>query len=121
MLLYASHKAALEIFEEAGWETLRQKQKELNDYLWFVLGELNRSADKDAIEFITPKNKDEVSCQVSLLMRKRGKEIFEELTRQGVMVDWREPNVIRMAPVPLYNTFEEVWRFGNIIRSILNQ
>ena len=56
-----------------------------------------------------------------MLMLTRGREIFEELGRQGVMVDWREPNVIRIAPVPLYNTFEEIWRFGNIIRSILNQ
>jgi kynureninase len=56
-----------------------------------------------------------------MLMLRRGREIFEELGRQGVMVDWREPNVIRIAPVPLYNTFEEIWRFGNIIRSIVNQ
>jgi len=121
ILSYASHKAALQIFEEAGWDNLRAKQKKLNAYLWFALGELNRSADKEVIEFITPKNNGEISCQVSMLMLRRGREIFEELGRQGVMVDWREPNVIRIAPVPLYNTFEEVWRCGNIIRSILNQ
>ena len=121
ILLYASHKAALKIFEEAGWENLRQKQRAMNDYLWFVLDELNRSAQQEAIEFITPRDQDERSCQVSMLTLKRGKEIFEELGRQGVMVDWREPNVIRIAPVPLYNTFEEVWRFGNIIRLILNE
>ena len=121
ILLYASHKAALQIFEEAGWDNLRAKQKKMNNYLWFVLGELNRSSDKEVIEFITPNNNGEISCQVSMLMLRRGREIFEELGRQGVMVDWRQPNVIRIAPVPLYNTFEEVWRFGNIIRSILNQ
>jgi len=121
ILLYASHKAALQIFEEAGWDNLRAKQKKLNTYLWFALGELNRSSDKEVIEFITPNNNGEISCQVSMLMLRRGREIFEELGRQGVMVDWREPNVIRIAPVPLYNTFEEVWRCGNIIRSILNQ
>jgi len=121
ILLYASHKAALQIFEEAGWDNLRAKQKKMNNYLWFVLGELNRSSDKEVIEFITPNNNGEISCQVSMLMLSRGREIFEELGRQGVMVDWREPNVIRIAPVPLYNTFEEVWRCGNIIRSILNQ
>ncbi len=120
ILLYASHKAALQIFEEAGWEKLQARQRLLNKYLWFVLEDLNTSADNDLIKFITPKN-PEVSCQVSMLMQTRGKEIFEELVRQGVMVDWREPNVIRIAPVPLYNTFEEIWRFGNIIRSILNQ
>jgi len=121
ILLYASHKASLQIFEEAGWENLQAKQRSLNNYLWFVLDELNRSSNREVIEFITPRNNDKVSCQVSMLMLRRGKEVFEELGRQGIMVDWREPNVIRIAPVPLYNTFEEVWRFGNIIRSILSQ
>jgi len=121
VLLYASHKAALQIFEEAGWENLQSRQRSLNNYLWFVLEELNRSSDEDVVEFITPKDKGVISCQVSMLMLSRGKEIFEELGARGVMVDWREPNVIRIAPVPLYNTFEEVWRFGNIIGSILHQ
>lgn len=121
ILLYASLKGALQIFEQAGRKKLQAKQRTLNNYLWFVLGKLNESLGKKVIEFITPKNDDVISCQVSMLMLTRGKEIFEELGRQGVMVDWREPNVIRIAPVPLYNTFEDVWRFGNIILSIINQ
>jgi kynureninase len=55
-----------------------------------------------------------------MLMREKGKEIFAALTEQGVIADWREPDVIRIAPVPLYNTFEEVWRFGQIIEKIVN-
>ena len=90
------------------------------NYLSYTKRESSHSRH-EVIEYITPKNKDQVSCQVSMLMLKQGKEVFEEMGRQGVMVDWREPDVIRIAPVPLYNTFEDVWRFGNLIRSILNQ
>jgi len=111
----------LQSFEEEGWDNLQAKQVSLNNYLRFVLDGLNRSSGEKVMEFITPERKDVISCQVSMLMLKRGKEIFEKLGRQGVMVDWREPDVIRIAPVPLYNTFEEVWQFGNIIQSILYQ
>lgn len=121
MLLYASHKAALEIFEEAGWENVQSKRRLLNDYLWFILDEVNKSSHDKVIEFITPRDEGQRGCQVSLFMRQRGRHVFDELGRHGVMADWREPNVIRIAPVPLYNTFEEVWKFGNIITSILNQ
>jgi kynureninase len=125
LLLYASCKAALEIFEKAGWENLQAKQILLNNYLWFILDEINQSSSQKTIEFITPRpgsyqDTHERGCQVSMLMRARGREIFNQLTRLGVMTDWREPNVIRIAPVPLYNTFEEVWRFGNIIKVILS-
>ena len=54
-----------------------------------------------------------------MLMQKNGKVFFDELTRQGVVADWREPDVIRVAPVPLYNTFEDVWKFGNIIYNFI--
>lgn len=127
-LLYASHKAALDVFDEAGWGKILAKKKLLNNYLWFILDDINRSAPHKIIEFITPRPdpdsyRDQVErgCQVSMFMLQRGKEIFQELGRQGVMADWREPNVIRIAPVPLYNSFEEVWKFGNIVRGILNQ
>ena len=56
-----------------------------------------------------------------MLMLKRGKEIFDELTKQGVVADWREPNVIRVAPVPLYNSFEDIYRFGEIVRTTINK
>ena len=60
-------------------------------------------------------------CQVSMLMLKKGKEIFDALTKQGVIADWREPNVIRVAPVPLYNTFEDIYRFGKIVRTTISK
>jgi len=114
----ALHKASLDIFEQAGWENIQAKRKLLNDYLWFILNEIRIER---AIEIITPKNEKERGCQVSLLMPGNGKTVFDELAKAGIMVDWREPNVIRLAPVPLYNSFEEVWQFGNILRQILKE
>ena len=118
-LLYAAHRAALEIVEEAGFERIQKKRKGLNSWLWFLLDELNSNQQQPVIEFITPRNEAEKGCQVSMLMLQHGKKVFDELAKAGVIVDWREPNVIRLAPVPLYNTFEEVWQFTNILRQIL--
>ena len=70
---------------------------------------------------ITPANETERGCQSSMLMLKKGKEIFTALTENAVVADWREPNVIRVAPVPLYNTFEDVWKFGEIMRTVINR
>ncbi len=118
ILSMAAHKASLDIFEEAGMKNLIAKGKMLSGYLHFILNEINTSQNKN-IEIITPANEEERGCQVSLLMHEKGKEVFEYLTKQSVVADWREPNVIRIAPVPLYNTFEDVCRFGNIISLIL--
>jgi kynureninase len=117
----AAHKASLDIFDEAGMNNLVAKSKKLSGYLHFILADINSRQKEKVIEVITPSNENERGCQVSMLMLKRGKEIFEALLKQGVFADWREPAVIRVAPTPLYNTFEEVWQFGNIIESILNQ
>jgi kynureninase len=119
LFLYATHRAALEIFEEAGWQNVQAKRKLLNNYLWFLLEEVNATSSKKIIEFITPQNESERGCQVSMLMLERGKEIYEGLMNQGIMVDWREPNVIRLAPAPLYNTFEEVWRFADALKKLI--
>ena len=120
VLSMAAHKASLDIFDEAGMDQLILKAKLLSGYLLFILEEINRKQKEKLVEVITPQNEKERGCQVSMLMLKKGKDIFDELNRQGVIVDWREPNVIRVAPVPLYNTFEDVWKFGNIVESILN-
>jgi len=119
VLSMAAHKASLDIFDEAGMDRLIKKSGLLSGYLHFILDEINSRQKEMLIEVITPKAEDERGSQVSMLMLKKGKELFDELNRQGVIVDWREPNVIRVAPVPLYNTFEDVWKFGDIIKSIL--
>lgn len=118
-LLLAAHKAALDIFEEAGIENLHQKRKTLTAYLHFILNDINQNYSERVIEIITPANENERGCQVSMFMHKNGKAMFNALTNKGIVADWREPNVIRVAPVPLYNTYEDVWHFGNIIESIL--
>lgn len=119
VLSMAAHKASLDIFEEAGSERLHAKRKLLAGYLHFVVNDINNRKHEKLIEIITPANENERGCQVSMLMLKKGREIFKELSRQGVIADWREPNVIRVAPVPLYNSFEDIWKFGNIIETIL--
>ena len=118
VLSMAAHKAALDVFEEAGMEKLHVKRKLLTGYLHFVLNDIN--SKQKALEIITPSSEAERGCQVSILMLKDGKKIFDKLTKEGVIADWREPNVIRIAPVPLYNSFDDIYRFGKIIQSIVN-
>ena len=120
ILSMAAHKASLDIFEEAGMERLHAKRKILSGYLLFIIDACNDRSGEKIIEVITPRNEAEKGCQVSMLMLKKGKEIFEALTKQGVITDWREPNVIRIAPVPLYNSFEDVYRFGLIISNAID-
>jgi kynureninase len=120
VLSMAAHKASLDIFDEAGMDQLHKKRKLLSGYLYYVLHDINGCQKEKVIEVITPANENERGCQVSMLMLKDGRKIFNELTRQGVIADWREPNVIRIAPAPLYNSFEDIYRFGEIISGILN-
>ncbi len=119
VLSMAAHKASLDIFEEAGMERLHAKRRLLSGYLHFVLQDINSRQTGKLIEVITPGNEEERGCQVSMLMLKKGKEIFDELTKQGVIADWREPNVIRIAPVPLYNSFEDIYRFGLLVSQLM--
>ncbi len=121
VLSMAAHKASLDIFDEAGMDNLIGKSKLLSAYSFFIIDQINSKYEKKVIEIITPRNENERGCQLSLFMLQRGKEIFDALKEQGVIADWREPNVIRIAPVPLYNQFEEIWKFGNIIEKILNE
>ncbi|MBS1734830.1 MAG: kynureninase, partial [Bacteroidetes bacterium] len=121
VLSMAAHKASLDIFKEAGMENLFAKAKLLSGYLHFVLDDINQSCSEKVIDVITPANESEHGCQVSMLMLRNGKQVFETLNKAGVIADWREPNVIRIAPVPLYNSFEDIYRFGEIIASFLSK
>ncbi len=121
VLSMAAHKASLDVFKEAGIHHLVQKGKQLSAYLLFVLNEINATFSEKIIEVITPYNENERGCQVSLLMLKDGRKIFDALMQQGVIADWREPNVIRIAPVPLYNRFEDIYQFGQIIKKECTQ
>ncbi len=121
VLSMAAHKASLDIFEEAGIESIIAKGKQLSNYLLFVIDEINLTFKNKVIEIITPRSEKEKGCQVSLLMLQKGKEVFEGLKQNGVLADWREPNVIRVAPVALYNTFTEIFTFGQIVKEILTK
>lgn len=117
-ILFAAHKASLDIFNEAGVGNVFEKNKSLNDYLWIVLDDVKKQVPEGSIKILTPTK--EKGCQVSLAIKK-GKKIFGELSQNGVYADWREPDVIRIAPVGLYNKFEEVWQFGRILKSAINK
>jgi len=105
-------RASLAIFDEAGgMETLRAKSIKLTDYLQFLL----EAAGDSKLTVITPRETDARGCQLSILAHEHPKELFKKLDEAGVKCDFREPNVIRVAPTPLYNTFHEVWRFARIL------
>jgi len=118
MMLLATHKASLEIFAEAGFDNLVAKSKTLSSYLFFVLNHINQADEKFSI--ITPDNSDERGCQVSFSVHKNAKTVFDALLPNGIFADWREPNVIRVAPVPLYNSFEEIYTFAATLQQILD-
>ena len=107
-------KASLEIIDRAGIEHLRLKSIRLTGYLEYLLKQLKHLN----FEIITPVNPAERGAQLSLYFRERGREIFEELVKKGVVVDYREPGVIRVAPAPLYNSYEDVFRFYEILRDL---
>lgn len=118
-LLYASQQASLDIFEEAGVANVFERNKALNAFLWMLLDEVAASVPAGTLKILTPLAEKERGCQVSLAVR-NGKKVFDFLANEGVFADWREPDVIRVAPVGLYNTFEEVWRFAQILKAAIH-
>jgi kynureninase len=118
VMAMAPLRASLDLFDRAGAENLRAKSRKLTAYLQEVLEEVAHASGSD-FEIITPK--DERGAQISLLVHGYGRPLFDYLMKEGVIADWREPNVIRMAPVPLYNNFEDIRAFGAILLNYLNE
>lgn len=125
VLSMAAHKAAVDIFDKVGMDKLLQKQRLLSGYLEFIIDDINHKyfpERKDTfLENITPRDWKQRGCQVSIIAHGFGKPLFESLNNAGVIADWREPNVIRMAPVPLYNSFEDVYQFGVVLEEAINK
>ena len=112
ILSLAAIRASLSIFDEVGMDKLVAKSKELTNYLLFLLD----SIETERIEIITPKER---GCQISIRVKNGNKELFDSITEKGVIADWREPDVIRLAPIPLYNSFKDVFNFYSIFKGVL--
>ena len=112
ILSLAAIRASLSIFDEVGMDKLVAKSRKLTDYLLFLLNII----ETDRIEIITP---EERGCQISIRVKNGNKELFDKITEKGVIADWREPDVIRVAPVPLYNSFSDVFNFYNILKEVI--
>ena len=120
ILPMAVHRASLGVVDRAGGLlALRAKSEKLTGYLEFWIRALNLPADK--LEIITPADPTQRGCQLSLLVHERGRELFDFLAAQGIIGDWREPNVIRLSPVPLYNSFEDVRRAGVALHTFFSE
>lgn len=116
ILSMAAIKASLDLFNEVGMEALREKSIQLTGYLEYLINELNNPD----IEVITPKDPNQRGCQLSIRVKNTDKTLHEKLTEMHVITDWREPDVIRCAPVPFYNSFEDVYRMVKILKTLLS-
>jgi kynureninase len=116
ILLMAVHKAALEVVEKAGGiKALREKSLQLTAYLEHLINNINTENGDEIFKIITPKDQAARGCQLSIICKYNGKAIFNYLTQNSVIGDWREPDVIRLSPVPLYNTFTDVYRTAELL------
>lgn len=115
ILQMAALRASLEIFAEAGMPALVEKSRKLTGYLEFLLGEI----EDERISVITPSDPAQRGCQLSIRVKDAEKSLYQAISERGVLADWREPDVIRVAPVPLYNSFMDVYRFARILKDCL--
>jgi|694.fasta_scaffold02862_20 kynureninase len=120
----AAHRAALEVFEKTEMSLLRAKSLQLTGFMEFLILETEQQLREKgfhhkSLEIITPRDTAHRGCQLSVVANGFGKALHQDLINQGVISDWREPNVIRFAPVPLYNSFKDVFEFGKILQRIV--
>ena len=116
----AAHLASLDIFEEAGMERIGEKRDLITAYLEFVIDTISeKNKARCTFELITPRDKTKRGAQLSIMAQGQGKALFDALTEEGVVADWREPNVIRIAPAPLYTSFEDCYWFGQLLEKAI--
>lgn len=115
ILSMAAIKASLDMFAKVGMVALREKSEKLTGYFEFLINQIN----SDSIKIITPSNPKERGCQLSIQVKNADKSLHQKLTEKNIITDWREPDVIRCAPVPMYNSFEDVFRMVEILKGLL--
>ena len=115
ILSMAAILASLKIFEEAGISNLRKKAIQLTSYLEFLVDKIN----DDRVKIITPRDPKERGSQLSIQVKSADKSLFDKISEKGVIADWREPDVIRIAPVARYNSYMDVFRFAKILKDEL--
>lgn len=115
ILQMAALRASLDIFDEVGMTVLREKSQKLTGYLEFLVDQIG----DDRISIITPRDPAQRGCQLSVRVKGGDRSLHQRILSQGVSVDWREPDVIRVTPVPLYNKYAEVYRFAEILKNSL--
>jgi kynureninase len=116
VLSLAPYLASVEMFDEIGMEALIDKRNKITAYLEFILHEIDKEVNR-SFEIITPSNQEERASQLSVFLHGEGRSLFDYLMKNGVITDWREPNVIRLAPVPLYCSYEDMYDFGQILKA----
>ena len=116
ILSLAPYLASVELFAEVGMEKLIRKRNSITAYLEFVLQQIDAEIEGAKFEIITPNNQEERACQLSVYLHGQGKSLFDFLMKNGVIVDWREPNVIRLAPTPFYCSYTDIYEFGQLLK-----
>jgi kynureninase len=117
ILLMAALRASLEIFAEAGMANLAREGNNLSSMLIAEVDRLNNAKGEELVKILTPSTGK--GCQVSLMVKHHPKQVFERLADSGIFADWREPDVIRVAAVPLYNTPDEVLHFASVLKKLV--